>query len=450
MKGLNEKCHFIGVGGIGMSGLARILLQNKKQVSGSDIASNPIIKTLLAEGVNVQIGHSASYIEPGMSVIYSTDIAEGNAEFKAAKELSCNLLHRSELLQKIMAEYQAFTVSGTHGKTTTSSILAWMLTVAGLSPTYSIGGVVRGLSSNANVGLGNYFVAESCESDQSFLNYHPFGGIVTNIDFDHLSNYASKDAQIQAFAKMMSQVASKEHLFWCGDDLNLAQINASGIKYGFNSNAMLRGSNFRQLGWKIVFDVSFEGKFYPSVEVALVGKHNALNALAVFGLALRLNVQEDLIREALSSFGGVLRRLERKGSIQDCDVYDDYGHHPTEIEATIKGLRAAIGNKHLIVVYQPHRYSRAKECIGLYKGAFHEVDALYITEIYAAGEKAIEGISQEGIIEEVKRDIGDLCQGIKRSEVAVKLSPMICKPCVLLTLGAGDIHKLYDEINCFV
>ncbi len=448
---MSDKYHFIGIGGIGMSGLARIVLSRQGCVSGSDISVNDTTKALIASGGVIHVGHSAAHIKPGMTVVYSTDIKKDNPEYQAAIELKCPLIHRSEMLQRLMEDKQGLAVAGTHGKTTTSSLLAWVLKCAGKDPSYAIGGVIPQLKSNAEHGNGPYFVAEACESDGSFRHYKPYGAIITNIDLDHMDYYVTEEALEKAFSQFISSVSSPDHLFWCGDDKRLqSSVKPSGISYGFGSHCQLQASRFVQKEWSIHFDVTFNGKRFEDVSVALTGKHNALNALAVFGMAISLGINEMDVRNALKTFGGVLRRCEKKGEAQGVLFLDDYGHHPTEIQATLKAVRGAIGERRLIVIHQPHRYSRAKECMGLYGSVFNEADLVFINEIYAAREQPIPGVSHEQIIEEIQQDIRDRCQFMPRKEIAQKLVGILRPHDVVLTLGAGDVTAISSEILAFL
>jgi UDP-N-acetylmuramate--alanine ligase len=441
-----ERYHFIGIGGIGMIGLARILLQRKIAVSGSDLALNKVIESLVSMGGKVHIGHSETHIEPGMTVVYSTDIKKNNPEYLAAISMKCPLLHRSELLQRLMQNHDTLSVAGTHGKTTTSALLAWVLESSHYSPSYMIGGIVPQFSSNANDGNGRYFVAESCESDGTFLNYTPYGAIITNIDLDHMDHYRTEAALMDSFKRFMLKVKSTDHLFWCGDDKRLQNIASQGISYGFEKQCQFRLSNFEQHAWRIHFDVEFQDKKYSQIEVALSGRHNALNASAVFGLALQLGINEEAIRLALRTFKGVLRRCEHKGEMNGIVFLDDYAHHPTELRATLSAIRKAIGKKRLIVLYQPHRYSRAKECMGLYNGVFQDVDMLYVTEIYASNEPPIPGVTHEKIIHEIQQDLFERCRHVTRAELAAFVTSVISSNDVVVTLGAGDITKASGEI----
>lgn len=441
-----EKCHFIGIGGMGMSGLAHIMLNKNVEVSGSDLAQNYVTENLINLGAKVFVGHSSQHILPGMTVVYSSDIKHENPEFQAAVDLKCPLMHRSEFLQMLMHSKRSLAVAGTHGKTTTSALLSWVFYHANQNPSFAIGGMVPQLKGNASYGNGDYFVAEACESDGSFLNYDPYGAIVTNVDFDHMDYYQSEEALFNAFQKFMSNVSSSEHLFWCGDDLNLKKVSSQkGISYGFDDHCRLKIDNFHQVGWKIFFDLNFNGKKYSEIEVSLTGRHNALNAAAVFGLAISLGLPEEEIREGLKSFAGVNRRCEKKGEMQGILFLDDYAHHPTEIRATLKAIRQAIGERRLVVVYQPHRYSRAKECMGMYQGVFSECDSLFITEIFAAGEAPIPEISHESIVQEVLNN-KILCRFASRKDVAETLAQFIRPHDVVVTLGAGDITKVAFEI----
>ncbi len=442
-----QKCHFIGIGGIGMSGLARILLKQKISVSGSDIASSYITENLTQAGAKVYIGHSAQHITPDMTIVYSTDINKENPEFQAAALLNCKILHRSDLLIQLMQGYKSLAVTGTHGKTTTTALLASVLREAGWDPSFAVGGVIPHLQLNADKGKGEYFVAEADESDGSFLKYHPYGAIVTNIDTDHMDYFKNEEGLCQAFHQFMLQVTSPDHLFWCGDDICLQRLHPAGISYGVSSSCLLRASQYCQRGWSIHFDVQYQGKTYPDVEVALTGPHNALNALAVFGLCLNLGIAEPVIRKALRDFSGVCRRCENKFEKNGLLFLDDYAHHPTEISTTLKAVRTAIQERRLIAVFQPHRYTRTKDCLGTYKNIFDEADLLYVTDIYSAGEEPIDGLSSEWIMKELHQYAQVPCRYLPRAQLAAEIVKELRPHDVLITLGAGDITRLSSELE---
>ena len=445
-----EKFHFIGIGGIGMSGLARILLKKKISVTGSDMATSYVTDGLSRAGAEVFIGHASHQIPPQATVVYSSDIKKDNPEYQAACEQKYTMMHRSDLLLHLMKDYKTLAVAGTHGKTTTSALLAWVMKQGGKDPSFAVGGMIPQFESNAGYGEGDYFVAEADESDGTFLKYHPFGAIVTNIDADHMNHYGSMDSLVGAFNQFIHEVEEPDHLFWCGDDAYLQKLSPPGISYGYNKDCQLRLSQFVQKGWGISYHIDFKGTHYADVELPLVGRHQALNSAAVFGLALSLGIHENEIRQAFRSFGGVMRRCEKKGEIQNVLLLDDYAHHPTEIKTTLQGIRQAIEGRRLIAVFQPHRYSRTQDCLGLYKGIFDDADEIFITEIYAAGEAAIEGLTSANVIQEIESDGIKKCRYVARKDIPGVLANFSNTHDVIVTLGAGDITRLsYELIHLF-
>ncbi len=445
-----EKFHFIGIGGIGMSGLARILLKKKSAVTGSDMATSYVTEGLVDTGAQVFLGHAAHHIPQGATVVYSTDIKKDNPEYQAAIDQKCVMMHRSDLLAHLMKDYKTLAIAGTHGKTTTSALLSWVMKQAGKDPSYAVGGMIPQFHSNADHGEGEYFVAEADESDGTFLKYHPFGAIVTNIDSDHVSHYGNMQHLIEAFRQFIHKVENPEHFFWCGEDPFLQKMDPKGISYGFGKKCQLQISHFVQKGWSISFDIAFQGKHYKDVKLSLIGRHNALNGAAVFGLAMSLGISEEMIRKAFLSFGGVMRRCEKKGEIQNVLMLDDYAHHPTEIQTTLQGIRQAIDGRRLIAVFQPHRYSRTNDCLGLYGEVFDAADEIFVTEIFGAGEAPIPGLSSATLIKEIESDGVKKCRYVQRKDMAEALSHFTRTHDVIVTLGAGDITKLsYELMNLF-
>lgn len=440
-----ENYHFIGIGGIGMSGLARILLSRGVKVSGSDIASSYVTDGLLKAGAKVCIGHAATNLPDTATIIFNTDIPLDNPEYHKAQQLKLPILHRSDLLALLMKPYKMLAVAGTHGKTTTSSLLTSTLIKAGISPSFAVGGILQELQTNARHGEGDFFIAEADESDGTFNKYLPFGAIITNIDFDHMNFFQSEENLIAAFKTFTDKVISKKHLLWCGEDSRLKALSLPGIQYGFHDKCDLQLIRYRQEGWRLFLDIRFHEKIYREIEVALIGNHNVLNASAVFGLALLLDVPEEAIRQGLRSFQGVKRRCELKGNIANIQLLDDYAHHPTEIKTTLEGIRKAIGNKRLIAIFQPHRYSRTKDCLGTFKGCFNAADKLIMTEIYSAGEAPIPQVTHQAILHEIAEDKVD-CQFMLRKEVAQRVARELSSDDVVVSLGAGDITKLCAEI----
>lgn len=440
------RVHFIGIGGIGMSGLARVLLQQGHEVSGSDLRDTEITCSLRQMGATVFEGHRASQVSPGAVVVYSTQVQENNPEYLAAKEQGCLLWHRSKLLCHLAAAGRTLAVAGTHGKTTTTSLLTMMLVRAGWDPSFAVGGIVNELRCNAGWGKGGYFVLEADESDGSFLGYAPTGAIVTNIDDDHLDHYGSQARLVQAFGAFLEKVSSKELLFWCKDNQWLCSLKPQGISYGFDESADLQVIGAVQQGWHIAVDLRFLGQTYKEVRVALTGRHNALNAAAVFGMALQLGISEQVARHVLESFGGVGRRSEKKGLAGDVLVVDDYGHHPTEIKATLAALRRAEPDRRLVVAFQPHRYTRTAQCLESFGHAFDAADELFITDIYAAMEPPIEGVDASLVLREVQKNSQVACRYVAKGELVSSLSSFVRPHDLVLTVGAGDITKVGREL----
>ena len=443
---MNNRYHFIGIGGIGMSALVRVLLQRGAQVTGSDIATSYITDQLEKEGAQIFIGHDRNNIREPSTVVCSTDIPSRNPEVRFAEKKGFPIVHRAELLSQIMEGYSPLLVTGTHGKTTTSSLLAHVLTSIGLNPSYAIGGMVPSLGNNGHHGLGAYFVAKADESDGSFLKYRPFGAIITNIDNDHLSYWKDEETLIAGFKQFAGLVLSNEHFIWCGDDEKLSRLRLKGISYGFKDGNDLQVNNYQQMEWKNVFDCTYQRTSYSEIEVPLIGGHNVLNAAAVFGMGLSLGLEEKGLRSALSSFKGVNRRLEKKGEKNSIAIYDDYGHHPTEIFATLRAVKHAIKDKRLVVIFQPHRYSRTRDCIAEFGPAFDFADLVIITDIYAAGEAPIEGVSTELLLRKIKESCNSEIQYVGRKEAADFLVNVLQPGDTLVTMGAGDITHLGPEV----
>lgn len=438
--------HFIGIGGIGMSALARILLQRGHKVSGSDQAHSALVESLKNEGAEIVIGHFADTIKEKVSVVYNSQVPKDNPEYLQAEKLGCPILHRSDLLATLLENTRPLLVAGTHGKTTTSALLAHVLTHAGLTPSFAIGGIVRSLGSNGKHGEGAYFVAEADESDGTFLKYSGYGGIITNIDNDHLDYWETEKKLDEGYFAFAEKIRSFAHRFVCIDDPRIVRAKISGITYGFNPGADLRIVRFRQEGWSVFFDIEFEGKSYREIALPLIGRHNVLNAAAVFGLVLRLGQNEKNIRQALMSFQGVGRRAEKKGEERNISVYDDYAHHPTEILTTLRALKQASGGKRLIVAFQPHRFSRTKECMDLFPQVFDEADELILTDIYAAGEKPLEGVTTEALLQKMRVKYPLQLHYFPRKHLSLGLLSLLKSGDLLVTMGAGDITKVGVEI----
>ncbi len=436
--------HFIGIGGIGMSALARILRSKGASVQGSDPAKSYVTEELEDAGIEIFSIHHEKNVQSASTVIYGSAIKPHHPEYLAATTQSLPLLHRSQLLAQLMAGHDALLVTGTHGKTTTSALLTHVLMEAQLDPTFALGGIALNSATNGQLGKGRFFVAEADESDGTFLNYQGAYGIITNIEEDHLDFWKSREALIQGFKAFAAKISSC--LWWCRDDEILNELNLPGKSYGFSQNSDLQITAWAQKGWNLIFDLQMEGVKYQGVEIPLLGKHNVSNATAVFGLAIGLGLSEQQIRSAFKSFKGVKRRMERKGENRGVVILDDYAHHPTEIKTTLQGLRKAAGEKRIIAIFQPHRYSRFQECWDDFLEVFDEADAVFATDVYGAGEPSIEGIHAEKWTAELKNKMPIPVYYAPRSELLERVGEFARPHDVIITLGAGDITHLGEEL----
>lgn len=439
---MKKHYHFIGIGGIGMSALARILLKKGEKVTGSDICESSNLDILRMDGARIFIGHSPKNVKKPDVVIYSTGIPEENPELAYAKKEGFRILHRSQLLAEMVEGYAPVLVTGTHGKTTTASLLAHILLEANMDPSYAIGGYLNGPNSNGRFGKGIYFAIEADESDGTFLNYPSFSAIITNLEPDHMEFWKNEQSLLEAFEKFGNKVGSKKHFFWCYDDMLLRSLKLGGYSYGFDQKAHLVIDNFAQIKWKMIFDLTFEGKHYRNLELPLIGAHNVLNAASVFGLGLKLDIPEKILREAFKTFRGVGRRVEKKGNTEEIEIYDDYAHHPTEIFATLRALKSAVIGRRLIVAFQPHRYSRTKYCLDDFADAFEYADEVILTDIYAAMETPIPEITPEKILDRIKQGGYNPIHFVKRDQIIDYLAGYLKSGDVLITMGAGDITSV--------
>lgn len=437
-----SKYHLIGIGGIGMSSLARILAQKKYTVSGSDLAASYVTDGLIKEGIQVTFGQKGENVPEGATVVYSTDIKKDNPEFQGAVSKGNPLLHRSDMLAQLLSEKKALAVAGTHGKTTTTGLLVSALIEAGIDPSYAVGGILPQFQSNGGHGEGAYFVAEADESDGTFLRYHPDGAILTNIDNDHIDHYQNVANLGDAFKQFTQQVVDPSKIVWCYDDPHLKKMDLPGVSYGFSERSLARLINFKQQGWGITYDLKWKDVLYKQIEVPLVGRHNALNSAAVFILALLVGGNEKGIRKGLREFGGVLRRCEKKGEAQGILFLDDYAHHPTEIATTLKGIKQAVQERRLIALFQPHRYTRTRDCLGQFAGIFDAADHVFVTEIYGARETPIAGVDGQRVADE----IGPRGRFVAKDHLKDLLKEFLQPHDVVVTLGAGDITKFNVEL----
>ena len=457
LKRSPDHIHFIGIGGSGMSGLAEVLFNLGYTVTGSDISTTLVTERLTSLGIDIQSMHKASNLGAAEMVVVSTAIDEKNPEVVEAKKLMLPVLARAELLSSLMNMKRGIAVSGTHGKTTTTSILASIMTEAMLDPTFIIGGVINSFATNAKLGSGNYLIAEADESDKSFLMLHPSLEIITNIDADHLGNYEHDMLNLEkAFVDFVKKLPFNGLLIACGDDpvvkRLIPEFTRTVITYGFedSNDYMIIDYASKELTSEYLLRNKLGNEF--KILLNLPGKHNALNAAAASILALEEGISVLNIQSALEKFSGIGRRMELLGEIIQDDkktmVIDDYGHHPTELKCTIDAIRESFPKQKITMVFQPHRYSRTKDLYKEFVDVLNTVDQLVLLNIYAAGEQKIRGVSAYNLMEDVKK------KGLKEVNLAESDSVLFQNireivgrsGGVLLMQGAGDISNLSGEI----
>ena len=430
--------HLIGIGGIGMSALAHLLLAQKCSVTGSDSSKGEAVEKLTDQGARIYASHKEENLKKSSTtVVFSTAINKDNPEMKKAKLLGCDLWHRSDLLAHLMQSYQSLAVTGTHGKTSTSALLSHTLIIAEESPSFVIGGLINPQNTNGQVGSGRYFVAEADESDLSFLKYFPNHAIVTNLEIDHLDHYKDYNEIESCFKQFISQV--QQNLLWCYDCENLRKISPKGLSYGYHKEADIVISNATQMGFKCIFDLKVAGKLYPKIELSMIGKHNISNAAAVFGLCIKLGIDEQAVRKAFSSFLGVKRRAEKIGEHQEIQIYDDYAHHPTEVNCMLSSFRESFPKRRIIALFQPHRYSRLMPLKKAFSNSFAHATEVWVTDVFSAGEPINEDFSMHCFVEEIeKSSLASSCY-IPKDQLLDHFKKHIRPFDVLITIGAGDV-----------
>jgi len=448
---MSKYYHFIGIGGIGMSGIAQLMLESGFKVSGSDLKENRITHQLAGHGARIFLGHSAQNISGQDVVVCSSAITEDNPEVKQARALGLPVIRRAQALAQLMQDKTAITVAGSHGKTTTTSLVSCMLMEAGLCPTVAIGGILNNIQTNACLGAGKFFVAEADESDGSFLNYEPQYSIITNIDREHLDYYHDFNRELDAFGQFIQRTKKGGVVFACSDDLNLLKLmrayQGKVVLFGFNDPADIRPRNIAFMDLASDFDCYFKNKFIARFHLPLGGNHNISNALGVIGLGMELGIDRERIRTSLAGYQGAGRRLEVKFRNDKYLVLDDYAHHPSEIKATLAAI-ANLKAKRRLVIFQPHRFSRTQLLLDDFATSFTQADQLIITDIYAASEKPIEGVDARALITKVKNANPSLeVIYLPKEEILLHLLVMIQEGDLVITLGAGDIVRVSDALS---
>lgn len=448
-----KNIHFIGIGGIGMSGIAEVLLGLAFDVSGSDIKKSKNTDRLEGLGARIVEGHRAENIQDAQVVVYSSAVRADNPEMVEARERGIPTIPRAEMLAELMTlKPYSVAVAGTHGKTTTTSMVATVLGHAGVDPTTVVGGVVEVLGSNAKIGDSEWFVTEADESDRSFLMLNPTIAVVTNIDKEHMESYKGMDDVVQCFTDFINKVPFYGAAVLCLDDPNVQSIIPSlkrrRVTYGMTAQADISATNITYNDrFGVSFSVVQSGEVLGEISMPVPGKHNIYNALAATAVALELDVPFAKISDAFGTFKNANRRFQFKGEVAGVTVIDDYGHHPTEVLATLEAAKRGASDRRTVVVFQPHRYTRTKELFEEFALCFNNADVLYLLDIYAASEPPIAGVTAEALTGHIRKYghksveyIGDL------ETAAEKIVPELEEGDLVITLGAGTVTRLSDEI----
>ncbi|MCO5143398.1 MAG: UDP-N-acetylmuramate--L-alanine ligase [Oligoflexia bacterium] len=450
-KSRKRKVHFIGIGGIGMSGIAEILISQGYEVSGSDISDSDITKRLAKLGAKIFSSHKQENLCGADVVVVSSAIDDTNPEIQAAKQNKVPIIQRAEMLAELMKMKMGIAIAGTHGKTTTTSIISTIVQNSGLDPTIIIGGRVDALGGNAKLGQGDFLVAEADESDKSFLHLPSTIAVVTNIDNDHLNNYGSIANIKDAFINFVNRIPFYGKAFLCLDDENvksiLPKLKKPYATYGFSPQADLQGRNIQFEKFGSNFEVWQNEKKLGVVHCSIPGRHNVLNALASISVGLEIGLTFEQVRDGLAQFKGVRRRFELKGEKAGIKVFDDYGHHPTEVKATLAAARKAWDGR-IVTIFQPHRYSRTQDCYDDFVQSFDDSDVLLVADIYPAGESPIAGVNSEKLVEDI-RSHGHksvLYVGDARKNLQEKILPLLQKGDLFLSLGAGSIYAVGEDL----
>lgn len=450
-RGRVRRVHFIGVGGIGMSGLAEILRSMEFEVSGSDLRAGENTSRLVRLGVQCHVGHDAAHVQGADVVVYSSAINKDNAEYQAALKAGIPSITRGEMLAELMRMKYAVAIAGSHGKTTTTSLVATVLRAAGLDPTVVVGGRMASLGSNARLGAGDLLVAEADESDGSFLRLSPTIAAITNVDPEHLDFYGSLEALKRAFVQFAERVPFYGLAVLCLDhphvrDL-LPQINRRFVTYGESRQADYVADSLVYRGLETSFHVRHHGRDLGEFVVRMPGQHNVLNCLAVIAISDELAVPLDVVKEALATFRGVARRFTVVATPGDVALVDDYGHHPVEIRATLNAARHAY-DKRVIVAFQPHRYTRTQALFEDFARAFDQADAVYVTDVYAAGEAPIVGVSGQALAQAIERNGHRNVEYVAdRNVLSERLALAANSGDVVIAQGAGDINRVLGPVE---
>jgi len=446
-----ERIHFIGIGGAGMSGMAEVLFNLGYKITGSDITGSPVTKRLKDLGIKVYLGHRGFQVSSCDVVVISSAIPSNNSEVRAAVTAKIPVIQRAIMLAELMRMKEGIAIAGTHGKTTTTAMVARVLAKGGLDPTFVIGGILNRTRSSANLGKGDFLVAEADESDGSFLHLSPAIAVVTSIDEDHLDYYGTLSRLKETFLEFINKVPFYGLAILCSDDPNirdlLPRVEKRCLTYGLKGPAELMARGIKREKGMVTFEVVYRQRNLGRITLGLPGIHNVLNSLAAIGVGLELGIDFVHIRKALKNLKGVERRLEVKGKKRSILVIDDYAHHPTEIKAVLATIKGRYPGKRLIGIFQPHRYTRTRDLLQEFATCFKGLDILILTKIYPAGEKKILGVKTENLLPLMANRKRPKVRYIASLGTIVKYLLKILKPNdLILTLGAGDVYWVGEEL----
>ncbi len=451
------KCiHFVGIGGAGMSGIAEVLLNEGYDISGSDLAENPVTQRLSSKGASIYFGHHADNIKQASVVVVSTAIATDNPELVAAKQLRIPVVRRAEMLAELMRFRHGIAVAGTHGKTTTTALVTQIYSEAGLDPTFVNGGLVKSAGTNARLGSSRYLIAEADESDASFLHLQPMVSIVTNIEADHMDTYGGNFNTLkQTFIDFLHNLPFYGQAIMCIDDPIVREliprVSRQVITYGFSDDADVRIAHYQQTGQQGRFTVQRKGREDLDITLNIPGKHNALNASAAIAAATEDDISDEAIVKALKATQGTGRRFDHLGEFDSGNgqvmLVDDYGHHPSEVDVTIQAARSGWPDKRLVMVFQPHRYSRTRDLYDDFANVLEKVDVLVMLDVYAAGEQPIAGADGRSLCRTIRaRGKIEPIFVPDSSQLPSVLANLIQANDLVLTQGAGDVGKIAKQL----
>lgn len=445
-----RRIHFVGIGGIGMSGIAEVMLNLGYDVRGTDLKSSPITDRLKRLGAKVWEGHHRDHVEGADVVVYSSAVRESNPELIAAQEAKIPIIPRAEMLAELMRMKYGIAIAGTHGKTTTTSLIGKILTTAGWDPTLIIGGRVKSLKTNARLGSGEYLVCEADESDRSFLKLSPTLVVLTSLEEEHLDRYRDIEEIRSTFVDFVHRIPFYGTCFLSLDDPNLREIRGRikrrTISYGVHPEADGKAHHVRHIGFSSRFEMIWKGESLGEIPLQLAGEHNVLNALGAASTALELDIPFTVIRKAISNFTGIERRFEKKGEAKGVLIMDDYGHHPTEIRATLRAARRGWKGR-IIAIFQPHLYTRTRHFAKSFGESFGDADRVIITDIYPSREDPLEGVTGEMIFHQAKKSgHRDVLYLPKKEEIPQCLQEMVKSGDMVITIGAGDVNRIGERL----